>query len=153
MNGTQSLYTCLIDALQSTYPQLKVWINRVLHEYRHVNALQRVGNSLHSKWVCRSTRTNPKNINTILQSQLHMFWSSHFGRYKHARFLLYALHPWERHLAITLKAAWLGTWLPHSSTEIMTSAHSKLLGSFHNLFFSLCRARACNDERTFVVTW
>ena len=52
VNGTQTLYASLIEALQRTNPQFQVWVHWVLHKHRDVNTLQRVGQSLHSKGVC-----------------------------------------------------------------------------------------------------
>ena len=38
VNGTQSLYTRLVDSFQGTNPQFNVGINRVFHEDRHIHS-------------------------------------------------------------------------------------------------------------------
>ena len=88
----------------------------------------------------------------MLQTQFHMLWGSHLGRYQHLGFLLYLLQPNQRGLTMSFEASWLGTGLPHTSTEVMAALHSQLAGCSHHLFLSLCRARACNHEGTFIVT-
>ena len=51
MYCSQTLDTSLIQTLKSTNPKLQIRVYRVLNENRNVYALQRVGNSLHCKWV------------------------------------------------------------------------------------------------------
>ena len=153
MDSTQALDTCLIDALEGTNPQLQVWIDWILHQHWYIHTLQTVSQCLHSKRICRSTSTYPKNIDTILQGEFHMLWSSHLGSNEHARLFLYLFHPRKCLLTITLEASWLGTWLPNTSTEHVATFGSQLLSGSHNLLFCLCRTWTGDDARAFLITW
>ncbi len=59
MDGSQTLDASLIKALHSTNPQFEVRVDRVLHEYGHVDTLQGIGQSLHGKGISRGTGTYP----------------------------------------------------------------------------------------------
>ena len=143
VDSTQTLNASLVDTLQSTYPQFQVGVHGVLYEYGHVNTLQRIGDSLHSKWVGRCAGTNPQYVYIVLQAELHMLRCSHLGRYQHLGLLLHLLQPYQSGLAVTLKTTRLGAWLPHSCTEVVATLHSQLLSGSHHLFLSLSRARSC----------
>ena len=152
MNRSQTLDTCLVDTLEGTNPKLEVGIHRVLHKHRDVHSLQGIGYRLHGERIGRRTGTNPEDIDTILQGEFHMLSRCHLGGDEHLRFLLHLSEPYESGLTMPLKATWLRTGLPHACTEIVAAFHRQLTGSGHHLFLSLCRARACNHEGTFIVT-
>ena len=153
MNGSKTLNTSLVYALQCSNPQLQVGVNWVLYKHRYIYPLQRVGNSLHGKWVGRCTCSNPQNVDAVLQCQFNMLWCSHLGRYQHLCFFLNLLKPYQCRLSVTFKATGLGTWFPYTSTEIVATFHCQFLGGSQHLFLSLRRARSCNHKGTFIVTW
>src|SRR5574344_1339495 len=152
MYGSHLLDTSLIDTLHGTNPQFEVGIDRVLHEYGHINTLERIGKSLHGEWVGSGARSHPKDVDAILQGEFHMLGSSHLGSHEHTGFLLHLLHPWQCLLAITLKATWLGTWFPHTCTEHVASLGCQVLGCCHHLLLCLGGAWSCYHKRTLVVT-
>ena len=152
MDGTQALDTSLVQALHSTNPELEIRIDRVLYEHRDVNTLQGIGQSLHGKRIGSGAGTNPQDVHIVFQGQLDMLGGSHLCRDEHVGFVLHLLHPGQGFLAITLEASWLGTGLPHTSTEVMTAFHSQLARCVHHLLLSLSTAGTCNDEGAFVVT-
>ena len=152
MDGTQALHTSLVQALHSTNPELEIRIDRVLYEHRDINTLQGIGQSLHGKRIGSGAGTNPQDVHIVFQGQLDMLGGCHLSRDEHVGFVLYLLHPGKGFLAITLEASWLGTGLPHTSTEVMTAFHSQLARCVHHLLLSLSTAGTCNDEGAFVVT-
>ena len=152
VDGTEFLDACLVDALQGTDPELEVWVYRVLNEHRHVYALKTVGKCLHGEWVGRSTCAYPQNVDSIFQRELYMLWGSHLSSCQHACFFLHLLHPRQGLLAVTLEASRFGAWLPHTCAEHVATFGSQLLSGSHHLLFSLCRARAGNDARAFLIT-
>ena len=152
MDGSKTLHTCLIQTLQSTNPKLQIGVYRILHEYGHVNTLHGIGQSLHGKGISRRTSTDPQDVYIVLESQLDMLRGCHFSRHQHVCLVLHLFHPGQCLLAITLETARLGTWLPHTGTEVMTALHRQLAGSFHHLLLSLSTAGTCNDKGAFVVT-
>ena len=152
MDSRHLLNTSLINALHTSYPQLKVGVHRVLYQHRHVYTLQAVGQSLHGEGISCCAGTYPQDVHTILQAQLHMLRSSHLGSNEHPRLFLNCLQPWQRFLSVALKTTWFGAWLPHTCPEHVASLGCELVGSCHNLLFGLSGTRSCNDEWAFVVT-
>ena len=152
MDGSKTLDASLVQTLQSTNPKLQIGVHGVLDEHRDIHALHGISQSLHGKGVGSGTRTNPQDVPVVLHGQLDMLRRGHLSSYQHVRLVLHLLHPRQSFFAIALKTAWLGTWFPHTGTEVMTALHGQLAGSFHYLLLSLSTARACNDEGAFVVT-
>ena len=81
-----------------------------------------------------------------------MIRRGNLGRDEHLRLFLHLGEPDEGRFAVTFKATWLGTGLPHTGTEVMATLHGQLAGCVHHLLLSLCTAGTCNDEGAFVVT-
>ena len=148
--GSQTLYACLIDALHSSYPQLQVGINRILHKDGDVHSLQTVGYRLHGKGIGRGTRSNPKDVNVVLKGKLYMLRCCHLCGDEHACLLLHALQPRQRCLAVALEATRLGARFPHSRTKHSESVRSQLACCCHHLLLGLSRARSCYNERAVI---
>ena len=43
VDGTQTLYACVVDALQRTYPQFQVRVHGILDQHRHIDTLESIG--------------------------------------------------------------------------------------------------------------
>ena len=151
MDSRHLLNTSLINALHTSYPQLKVGVHRVLYQHRHVYTLQAVGQSLHGEGISCCAGTYPQDVHTILQAQLHMLRSSHLGSNEHPRLFLNSLQPWQRFLSVALKTARFGAWFPYACTIYFHSARSKLLGGRHHLFFGFGAAWAGYYYRFLIV--
>ena len=94
MHSPQASDTRIADALQSTYPEIQIGVNRVLYQYCHlVMSLQGVGYILHSEGVGTRAGTNPQDIDTRFKRSTDMINGSHFGSHHHTQFTLDGLQP------------------------------------------------------------
>ena len=141
----------LVDALQRSYPQFEVGVDRILHQHRDVDTFQRIGQQLHRKRVGAGAGSYPQHVDVVFQRQLHMSRSGYLRSYEHRCLFLHLLEPGQRFLAVALKASGLGTRLPYSCSEHVAALTRELLGGGDDLLLSLCGARPGDHERTYVV--
>ena len=150
MDGTETLQTGSVDALERTNPKFKIRIYRILDEDGDVHTLQRVGYLLHGERVGGSARSNPKEVDACVQCFFHVLRGSHFGRGKHTCFFLHALHPCQAFGTHTFETTRLGTWLPDACTEYLDASVGECMGGIHDLFFGFGATWAGYDDRAFL---
>lgn len=123
VHGAKPLNSGGVDALQGSYPQLKVGIDRIFYQHGKTVATlgrqsrKRIGNLLHCKRIGRRTRPYPHHINTGFNSLGKMPGGGHLSGHKHTRLLLHLAEPRQSRTAYTLKASGMCTRLPYSGTE------------------------------------
>ena len=115
------LYAGTIDAQQRAYPQLEVWVDRILDEDRRIGAFQRICQCLYGKGIGCSACSDPEDVDAMLEGQLDVFRRGNFRSSKHARFLLDAFHPGECWFAVPFEASGLCSRLPDAGTEYVAA--------------------------------
>ena len=151
MDGSEPLHTSLVESLHCPYPQLDVGVDGILHEDGNVNTLQGVGKCLHCKGVGCGAGANPKDVDAIFETQLHMLGRCHFSGHKHAGLFFHLFQPRERLLSVSFEPTGLGARLPHTGAEVVASLFAELPCCCHDLLFGLSTAWACYDEGALVV--
>ena len=151
VDGSQTLHTSLVDALQSTYPQFQVGVHGVLHQHGHVDAAQRVGEGLHGKGVGRGARANPQDVDVVFQRKFHVLGGGHLGGDEHPRLVLHPFHPGQRLLAVAFESSGFGTRFPYSRTKHMATFMCQLCGGGHHLLLGLGGAWPCDDDGSLIV--
>jgi hypothetical protein len=68
------------DSLERTDPQRQVRARRVLHEHGHVHAPQSVGDFLHREGIHSGPRTDPQQIDAVLERGVHVLAVRDFRR-------------------------------------------------------------------------
>ncbi len=153
MYGTQTAHPGTIDAFQCAYPQLKVGIHRVLDENCELIAAmvgqrgKHVGNFLHSKRICRSAGSNPKHIDTGMESLVDMTLGGYFGCYEHTGFFLHLGKPFESRGPDALKPTGFGARFPHTGTKHTHTGCGQRTSCVQSLLLALGAARTGNDKR------
>ena len=147
VNSSQAGNARIIQALQCSDPQLEVGVYGVLDQHGHIVTLQRIGNLLHRKGVCRRACSNPENIDLRSQSSLDVLLGGHLNRSQHTQLALHTLEPLEARLTTALEASRLGAGLPHSGTENLHAIGSQTAGCLHYLLLGLGTARTRYNYR------
>ena len=106
---------------------------------------------MHGKRIGTGASTHPEDIDVVFQGQLNVLGRGNFGGNVHARLGLYALQPRQSLLAVALEATGFSARFPYTCTEVVAAQFLQLTGCCHDLFLGFGRARACNDDRSFVV--
>ena len=146
--GTYTPHPRAINTLQSPYPQLQIWIHRILHKHHKTLFLllrQRceiIGNILNSKRVCRSTSTDPYNIYTRLHCISGMPFVCNLSGNEHTGFFFNFGKPLQSRRAYTLKATRLSARFPNTGPEYRDTLIFKGTSRLKNLLLALGAARA-----------
>ncbi len=150
MDCTKAVDACVVDALERSYPELKVGVDRIFDQHGDVGtgSCESVGNLLHGKGVGRSAGAYPEHIHTGFEGLLHMLAGGHFGRGVHTGLLLYGAEPFEAGGADAFKTTRLGARLPYAGAEYSDSVGGQFAGGAEHLFFGFGAAWTGNDQRS-----
>ena len=89
VNGSKFSKPGVIKTFQSPNPQLNIRIYRIFYKNWYIHTFECIGYFLHCKRICRSTCTDPKNVNPEFQSFIDMLNIGNFNGSVHAKLVFY----------------------------------------------------------------
>ena len=117
MNGTESAHAGIVQSLKSADPQFQIGVNGVLYQHGNVHSTQGVGQFLHGEGVDHCARSDPQQVDAVLQRCLHVGGRGYLGRREHTELFFYVGQPRESDFAHPFETAGLGARFPNAGTE------------------------------------
>ena len=81
MDDTYFPYSLTVKAFQSSYPEIKVRIDRILDQHRYISIPESFGDFLHKERIGRCAGSEPDHIHPVLEALEYVLLARNLGTY------------------------------------------------------------------------
>ena len=147
MHHAEFLHSCLIQTLESSYPQVNVGAHGIFHKDRNIRTFQCIGDFLYEERICSGAGPYPHHIHTGLDAVTDVLFTCHLGSHFHPEFLLHPAEPLQSGSACTFESVRMCARLPDTSPEHIYAQCPEAFSRLHHLRFRFRTARPGDQHR------
>ena len=124
-----------VEPCKGSYPQVQVWIDRILDQHRDIRIPQCISYFLNHERIGSGPGADPDHVDSVFHAFIYMFLAGHFGADLHPIFPLHLLEPSQAFNPDTLEGSGMRTGFPYSGTENVDAEVVEAFRRHHYLEF------------------